>query len=217
MHASASPLGLLGGSFDPVHNAHFAIAHSALALLGLERLLWLPSGVPPHRAAPVASATARLEMLRLAIEGEPRFAVDARELALATPSYTVDTLVAMRREYGEARALVLLIGSDQFTRLATWHRWQKLFELAHLAVFARPGWLLDAGAPDELRRQYLQRRCSPGADWRLRGAGRIIDVPMAPLAISSTEVRARIARGDAPHGLIPPAVLEYISENRLYQ
>ena len=217
MHTTASPLGLLGGSFDPVHNAHLAIAHSALALLGLERVRWLPSGVPPHRAAPVAGAAARLEMLRLAITGEAHFAIDPRELALATPAYTIDTLLALRREHCDTRALVLLIGSDQFTRLATWHRWQELFALAHIAVFARPGWSLDAGAPGELRRQFAQRRCAPGADWRMRGAGGIIDVPMAPLAISSTLVRERVAQGDAPHDMVPPAVLEYISGNRLYR
>ncbi|MBI3375932.1 MAG: nicotinate-nucleotide adenylyltransferase [Betaproteobacteria bacterium] len=217
MHTSASPLGLLGGSFDPVHNAHLALAHSALALLGLERVLWLPSGVPPHRAAPVAGAAARLEMLRLAIGSEALFAVDPRELARAAPSYTVDTLMSMRSELGDTRALVLLIGGDQFTRLATWHRWQELFALAHIAVFARPGWSLDADAPDELRKQFAGRRSAPGADWRVRGAGSIIDVPMAPLEISSTLVRERIARRDAPHDMVPPAVLEYVSANRLYR
>lgn len=217
LHTSASPLGLLGGSFDPVHNAHLAIAHSALTLLALERVLWLPSGVPPHRAAPVAGAAARLEMLHLAIAGDARFAVDPRELAKAAPSYTIDTLLSMRRERGEAQALVLLIGSDQFTRLATWHRWQELFALAHIAVFARPGWSLDAGAPGELRKHYAGRHCAPGADWRGRAAGAIVDVPMAPLEISSTLVRERIARGETPHDMVPPAVLEYISGNRLYR
>jgi nicotinate-nucleotide adenylyltransferase len=210
------PIGLLGGSFDPVHSAHLAIAHGALGLLGLERVLWLPSGVPPHRAAPVAGIAARLEMLRLAIAGDARFAIDPRELAKTTPAYTVDTLLELRREHGNARALVLLIGSDQFARLGTWHRWQEMFGLTHLAVFARPGWSLDARAPEQLRGDYARRRCTPGADWRARSSGAIIEVPMAPLAISSTEVRARIARGDAPHDMVPPAVLEYISRNGLY-
>ena len=214
--SSNAPVGLLGGSFDPVHNAHLAIARSALALLGVERVLWLPGGVPPHRTAPIAGAAARLEMLRLAIAGETRFAIDPRELAKSTPAYTVDTLRELRAEFGAERALVLLIGGDQFARLATWHRWHELFGLAHLAVFARSGWSLDADTPQALHREHVQRRCAPGAEWRSRSCGAIIEVPMTPLAISSTEVRARIARGDAPRDLVPPAVLEYISNNGLY-
>ena len=210
------PIGLLGGSFDPVHNAHLAIGRSALALLGLERVLWLPSGVPPHRAAPVAGIADRLEMLRLAIAGETRFAIDPRELAKTAAAYTVDTLLELRHEQGDARALVLLLGADQFARLGSWHRWQELFFLAHLAVFARPGGSLDDRAPDALRVEHARRRAAPGSDWRSRSAGAIIEVPMAPLAISSTEVRARIGRGDAPRDMIPPAVLEYISAHRLY-
>ena len=210
------PIGLLGGSFDPVHNAHLAIAHGALALLGLERVIWLPSGVPPHRAAPSAGVAARLAMLGLAIAGETRFAIDPRELAKSTPAYTVDTLLDLRGECGEAAVLVLLIGSDQFTRLATWHRWQELFGLAHIAVFARPGWSLDADTPHALLHEYAQRRSPPGEHWRARSRGAIIDAPMTPLAISSTEVRARIARGEEPRDLLPPAVLEYISSHGLY-
>jgi nicotinate-nucleotide adenylyltransferase len=214
--AGFEPIGLLGGSFDPVHNAHLAIAHNALALLGLERVLWLPSGVPPHRAAPAAGVAARLEMLRLAIAGEKRFAIDPRELAKTTPAYTVDTLLELRRERGDARALVLLIGSDQFARLGTWRRWQELFGLAHLAVFARPSWSLDADTPEALRREHAQRRCTPGAEWRSHPSGAIVEVPMAPLEISSTVVRARIASGVTPHDMAPPAVLEYIARNGLY-
>ena len=214
--AGLGPIGLLGGTFDPVHNAHLAIAHSALALLRFERVLWLPSGMPPHRAAPVAGAAARLEMLRLAIAGETRFAIDPRELAKSTPAYTVDTLRELRAEFGAERALVLLIGGDQFARLSTWHLWQELFLLAHLAVFARPGWSLDANATEALRQEQARRRCAPYADWRSHPSGAIVEVPMAPLEISSTAVRARIASGVTPHDMVPPAVLQYIARNGLY-
>jgi nicotinate-nucleotide adenylyltransferase len=184
-------VGILGGSFDPVHNAHLAIARTALAALGLSKILWIPSGTPPHRGAPVAPAADRAAMLRLAIAGEPRFALDERELHKASPGYTVETLEALRADMGADTELVLLIGADQHARLATWHRWQELFNLARIAVFARPG--------------------EPLGD-----TSRVSVVPMAPLDISSTGIRQSIARGDPPRDLVPDAVLDYIGSHHLY-
>lgn len=183
--------GILGGSFDPVHNAHLAIARTALEKLGLARVLWIPSGTPPHRGAPVAAAGHRAAMVRLAIADEARFALDEREIRKSAPGYTVETLESLHADFGKDADLVLLIGADQYARLATWHRWQDLFPLARIAVFARPG--------------------EPIAD-----AGRVTVVPFAPLEISSTAIRSRIAAGDAPRELLPAAVLDYIQTHRLY-
>lgn len=183
--------GILGGSFDPVHNAHLAIARTALEKLGLARILWIPSGTPPHRGAPVAAAGHRAGMVRLAIADEARFALDEREIRKSAPGYTVETLEGLHADFGKDADLVLLIGADQYARLATWHRWQDLFPLARIAVFARPG--------------------EPIAD-----AGRVTVVPFAPLEISSTAIRSRIAAGDAPRELLPAAVLDYIQTHRLY-
>jgi nicotinate-nucleotide adenylyltransferase len=184
-------VGILGGSFDPVHNAHLAMARAALDALALAKVLWIPGGTPPHREAPRASGADRAAMVRLAIAGEPRFELDERELRKSSPGYTVETLEDLHAGLGKHADLVLLIGADQYARLETWHRWRDLFALARIAVFARPGQDLDP-------------------------AKHVTVVPMAPLDVSSTALRARIAAGDPPRGLLPDAVLDYIQIHRLY-
>ncbi len=189
--AGGAAIGILGGSFDPVHNAHLSIAHAALERLHLARVVWLPGGTPPHRTAPLATAAQRIAMLRLAIAGEPRFTIDTRETAKATPGYTVETLEELRSELGAQADLVLLIGADQYARLETWHRWRDLYTFARIAVFARPG-------------------------LELTPSGRVTVVPVIPLDISSSAIRTRIAAGDPPRGLLPDAVLDYIGRAGLY-
>jgi len=194
---AADPVGVLGGTFDPVHNAHLRIAQLALDVLGLGQLLWIPTGAPGYRNAPVASAADRVAMLELAIRGEPRYVIDRRELLPGASGYTVDTLRALRAERGSDRPLVLLMGGDQFDKLETWHRWRELFTLARIAVFARPGW-------------------APGASDAVRAAGPVERIDMPPLDISSTAIRARVARGEDVSRLVPPDVLQYILSHRLY-
>jgi nicotinate-nucleotide adenylyltransferase len=180
-----STTGILGGTFDPVHNAHLALARAALEHLGLERILWLPTGAPKYRAPAQASAAHRLAMLRLALAGEPRYAIDERELDPAHSGYTIDTL---ERLGGRP---VLLMGADQFAKFETWHRWREILERAEIAVFARPGW----HAPE----------------------GRARHVPFAPLDISASAIRARLARGDDVSALVPAGVLDYITRHGLYR
>jgi len=141
----ASLIGILGGTFDPAHNAHLAMAGAAVRALGLQQLLWVPTGAPPYRPAPVAAAAHRLAMLKLAIAGEPRYAVDERELAPDASGYTVDTLCALHGERPGA-AFALLIGADQYAKRQTWHRWPDIERLCDIAVFARPGWNVNAKA-----------------------------------------------------------------------
>ena len=131
-------IGILGGTFDPVHNAHLAMARAALEQLGLERILWMPTGAPKYRKPARARDLQRLAMLRLAIAGEPRYAIDERELADGHSGYTVDSL------HGFAGKPVLLLGADQYAAFEHWHRWREVLERASLAVFARPG----SPAPD---------------------------------------------------------------------
>ena len=180
-----STTGILGGTFDPVHNAHLALARAALEHLALERILWLPTGAPKYRAAARTPAPHRLAMLRLALAGEPRYAIDERELDAAHSGYTVDTLKSL------GGRPVLLLGADQYARFETWHRWREILELATLAVFARPGWPV----PD----------------------GRARHVPFAPLDISASDIRARLARGADVSALVPARVLDYIRQHGLYR
>jgi len=212
---SAGPLGILGGTFDPVHAAHLRIAQLALDVLRLARVLWIPTGRPGYRDAPVASAADRLAMLRLALKGEPRYVIDARELQAEASGYTVDTLAALRTELGADRPLVLLMGDDQFAKLETWHRWKDLFELAHVAVFARPGGSIAPGGAVEA--ELVARDTGAGGRWRERPAGAVIRVELPPLDISATALRERIDREADVSAWVPAAVIDYIARHRLYR
>src|SRR5690606_5818688 len=143
MAAPRSPLGLMGGTFDPVHHAHLRLAIDALEALPLGEVSWIPSGAPGHRGAPHASAADRLAMLQLAIADEPRFSIDTTELDTGMPTYTVPMLKRLRGELGEDQSLVMLIGMDSFLSLPTWRDWEALFDLTHFAVAARPGYAFD--------------------------------------------------------------------------
>src|SRR5512134_2343329 len=134
------PVGILGGTFDPIHYGHLRFAIEAAEACALADLRLVPAGTPPHRAPPVAPARHRLQMARLAAAGCPRLVVDEREASKQAPCYTVETLEQFRAELGRDVPLCLLVGMDQFLDLAAWHRWRELFGLAHLIVAARPGY-----------------------------------------------------------------------------
>src|SRR5690606_35078171 len=143
------PIGLFGGTFDPIHNAHLRVAWEAAEVLDADVRL-LPASVPPHRAQPVGSARQRAALVRAALVRQDRLVLDTRELQREGPSYTIDTLLELRGEIGPLRPLVLLIGADAFAGLPTWHRWRELFDHAHIGVLTRPGH--DGGTlPTELR------------------------------------------------------------------
>lgn len=207
------PIGIFGGTFDPIHFGHLRLAEEMAEGIGLSRVVFIPAGQPPHRGAPRTAATHRLEMVRRAIAGNPRFAVDAREVQSPRPSYTVDTLATLRAELGDEPPLWLLLGADAFLGLPSWHEWRQLFELAHLAVAARPGaQLMQSDAmPEVLKNEVSQRQVAAGS------AGSVLLRQMTPLDISATAIRDTLARRGSARYLLPDAVLDYIHEHQLYR
>ncbi|WP_153163362.1 nicotinate-nucleotide adenylyltransferase [Zoogloea sp. 1C4] len=212
----AGPLGLFGGTFDPIHLGHLRLAETAREALGLARVRLIPAGQPPHRATPGASGNHRLAMARLATADNPAFEVDAAEVTAAQASFTILTLERLRAELGPARPLVLLLGVDAFLGLPTWRRWTELLDFAHLAVANRPGYTLDAAQmPPALADLVARCKASPAA-LGAAPAGAIVPFEMTPLAISATDIRARAAAGLSLRYLLPPPVVDYISRHQLY-
>lgn len=216
--ASLLPLGLFGGTFDPVHFGHLRLAEEAIAHLGLGGVRWLPAGQPPHRGVPQVTAGQRLDMVRRATAGNPRFTVDPAEVEAAAPSYTVHTLERLRRELGDAQPLVLLVGADAFAGLAAWHRWRDLFALAHIAVSHRPGFPVEtASLPHELATEFADRRLVDASALRAAPAGGIVTFAMTQLAISATQIRKLLANDLSARYLLPDDVLDYIQTHSLYR
>lgn len=211
------PLGLMGGTFDPVHFGHLRLAEEACEALDLREVRWIPAGCPPHRNLPRAAAPDRLEMVRLGIAGNARFTLDDAETRSDAPSYTVTTLERLRALDG-TRPLVLLLGSDAFLGLAGWHRWPALFDLAHLAVATRPGFeLAPETLPAELAAACARRLGADPSALKAAPAGRIVQFAMTPLAISASLIRARLAAGLSVRYLLPDPVREYIDRQHLYR
>jgi nicotinate-nucleotide adenylyltransferase len=195
----ARRVGLLGGSFDPVHNAHLVLAHGALDALMLDEVRWIPARAPWQKTRALAPAEQRAEMVRLAIAGISNFRFEPCELERSGTSYTIDTVLELRQREPAPTQWFLLLGQDQLARLHTWHRWRELVALASLAVANRAG-----DAP----------RMPP----ELEGAGfSVTEVPLPPMAISSTEIRARVASGLDIAALVPAPVARYIAERGLYR
>ena len=211
-------VGIMGGTFDPVHLAHLALAHVALEHLALGQVVWIPAGQPPHRDLPGTSAADRLAMVRAAIADEPRFALDASEVESGAPSYTVHTLERLRRRLGPERPLVLLMGADAFRGLPRWYRWQEIFGLAHIAVATRPGFPLE-DFNEPLAAEFCARRAAR-ADFLGKPSGSIVPFELVAGTISATEVRTSMA-ADASDGrlleLLPVPVLDYIRQHHLYR
>ena len=215
-------LGLLGGTFDPVHNGHRALAEAALKSGAVDRVRWIPAGRPPHRGGPQASAADRLALVGLMIADQPAFCLDRGEIDAAErgePSYTILTLERLRRELGPTQPLALILGADAFRGLPDWHRWQEIPALAHLLVTTRPGSALDpANLPEALRPLWAERRRADPAALASRPSGLLHQFPMTPCAVSATELRRRLPDPAADcDGLLPPALLRYIRHHHLYR
>ncbi len=195
-------IGLLGGTFNPVHEGHLSIAREALRLFALDAVWFIPCAVPPHKPVhDLASNADRLAMLRLAIAGEPRFAALDVEFNRPGKSYTLDTVRALRALH-PGDAFTFIVGADTLPELPTWHRPLELLPLVRIVSLARPGFVPDAAAI----------RLPPPWPERLLADLRTGE----PLAVSSREIRAKIAAGQ-PVSLVPDSVLRYIEEHNLYR
>lgn len=205
-------IGILGGTFDPIHVGHLALARSARAALALDEVRFIPTGASWQKGSVVADAGQRLEMVRLAVADVAGFRADDRETRRSGPSYTVDTLTELRAELGPDPALVLLLGSDQLRNLPTWHRWRELVSLGHIACTQRERVSLQDLPPEieELLREHGRQALADAA------SGSVVLFSMPPVPVSGTALRAQLARGERPAGLLPPAVLEYIESRKLY-
>lgn len=211
-------IGILGGTFDPIHFGHLRLAEELAQRLKLAEVRFIPSGRPWHRGAPGAEPEQRVAMVRLGITGNPCFRLDEREARGAAPGYTVETLSALRQELGAEQPLCLLLGADAFLGLPTWHRWRELFDLAHVAVALRPGFSLAAEQMEAgLRAEISARVADDPAALQQMPAGRIIACAIPPLDISATRIRALIRSGESPRDLLPAAVLDYIQTHDLYR
>ncbi|MDN5925339.1 MAG: nicotinate-nucleotide adenylyltransferase [Xanthomonadales bacterium] len=202
--ATLRPLALFGGTFDPVHLGHLRAAWEAGELLDAEVHL-LPASVPPHRPQPVASPAQRVAMLRAALAGQQRLQLDTRELQRDGPSYSIDTLIDLREEIGPDRSLIMLTGADAFAGLPSWHRWDELLENAHIGVLTRPGH--DATWSPALQTLLDARQCADPAALRRLPSGRIVRLPITPLDISASKIRAMLAAGRSPRYLLAKALL----------
>lgn len=204
-----------GGTFDPVHCGHLAIACIARDALHTQIAL-LPAADPPHRPAPGASAGERAQMLRLAIAGEPDLHVDSRELERGGRSYSIDTLHSLREEYGPRAPIALLLGADSFLDLPQWKDWRQLFDLAHIVVASRAGSALDAGLPPELAVAVQDRDAGVADALHARPCGLVLCLGQALQSQSASDVRERIAAGLPWRQLLPAAVADYIQDRGLY-
>jgi nicotinate-nucleotide adenylyltransferase len=207
-------IGILGGTFDPIHHGHLRLALELYERLQLQHVHLLPSANPPHRDQPTATAEQRLRMVELAVDGEPALHADDRELRRSGPSYMLDTLSEFRAEFGAA-PLCLLLGMDAFLSLHTWHEWQRLTDFAHLVVVRRPNTVQPM---EKLIETFLNRHRA----WEKQAlhdapCGAILQLEIPALTISATQIRTLLQDNANPRYLLPEAVLQFILTHQLYQ
>jgi nicotinate-nucleotide adenylyltransferase len=209
-------IGILGGTFDPIHCGHLRLAQEVAEALALAQVRFIPGGTPPHRAQPQTPASERVAMVKLAIAGNPLFVLDERETRRAGLSYTFDTLTQLRAELGAVQPLLLIMGADAFLAFDQWRRWRDIFALAHIAVAHRPRTDLTAIKDATLAQEFTQRLITDAQALQHAPAGAIAVVPITALDISSTAIRAAIRGGRSARYLVDPDVLAYIERNQLF-
>jgi nicotinate-nucleotide adenylyltransferase len=207
------PIGLFGGTFDPIHYGHLRTAFELWQALRLRQVRFLPTGNPPHREPALAAPELRLQMVQAAIAGQGAFVADDREMRRTGLSYSVDTLAELRTEFPQ-QSLCLLLGMDAFLGLPHWHRWREIFDLAHVVVAHRPGWKAPITGP--LGEVMVDRGTGSVRDLHQSSAGRIFVHAVTQLEIASTDLRALIQGGRDLRYLVPDAVRELIQSSGCY-
>ena len=209
-------IGIFGGTFDPVHFGHLRPALDVKQALELREMRLIPAFQPPHRESPAANPGQRLTMLRAAVGDEPDLLVDNCEMKREGESFMVDSLIALREELAE-EPLCLVLGLDAFLQLDSWHRWEKIPQLAHIVVMHRPGWALDIDkASPEIQQLWQDCHVTEAGDLESQPAGKIILQAVTALDISATRIRALVAAGKSPRYLVPDSVWNLIRMHGLY-
>lgn len=207
---------LFGGTFDPIHYGHLRPVEALAEQVELEKVILLPNHVPPHRPQPEASPLQRLEMVKLAIQDNPLFTIDTRELEKNSPSYTIETLTQLRQEMGTTQPLAFIIGQDSLLSINTWYGWEQILNNCHLLVCARPGYATQF--TDPIMQAWLSQHQTLDPAQLKQTANGFIFIGNTPLVnISATQIREKLSAGESCRDLIPEAVLQYIHQQRLYQ
>lgn len=200
------PIGILGGTFDPVHFGHLRPALEVCEQLGLDHVRLIPSKVPVHRPQPIAPLQQRIDWLRQVSEEVPRFRLDLREVERETPSWMVVTLESLAASFSQ-RPLCLILGMDAFLQIESWHRWQELLTLAHIVVTHRPGFPRpEQGGVAELLSRHETRLVNDLGRLPQQQGGRILLLPVTQLEISATAIRKMVAQGEDPRFLLPDTI-----------
>jgi len=212
--AENAPIGILGGTFDPIHNGHLRLAMELASALSLAEVRLVPCARPPHRESPGAAPGQRAKWIRVAVGDEPQLRLDDRELLREGPSYTVDTLASLRAENPNT-PLCLIMGREVYAHLPSWHEWQRLFDYAHIVLIDRPG--VDVALADAARTELDARVADNLGQLHRETAGRIYSHAPPLLEISATRIRALLASGASPRYLLPTPVLEDIMDAGAYR
>jgi nicotinate-nucleotide adenylyltransferase len=208
-------IGLFGGTFDPVHNGHLAVGRAALRQLGLDTLYFIPASLPPHKSDQLITPFShRAAMLRLAVQGEPRFVVSDIEGLRSGPSYTIDTLLQFRQNLGPEADFFFIIGLDAFADITTWKKYRELLNRTSFVVIDRPSHACQSVA-QEVGRCFPDYQEEVRGIWSKAGSRRIYALAMDPVPVSSSMIRDRLRRGEPIGDLTPASVVDYLQVNRL--
>ena len=209
-------IGLLGGTFNPIHNGHLRLAQELADKLNFSEVRFIPSANPPHKTAPKISAQRRAAMVQLAITDNHLFKLDTRELDRAGASYTIDTLISLQEALGGNAPLCLIMGTDTFAKLNTWHRWQALLDYCHIILVQRPMGANQPKLAEELSVILHNHYTENISDLTTENAGYIHMQKITALDITSTNIRAQLEVGVSPRYLMPDNVIKYIKSHNLY-